>query len=149
MTTASRKSAAKTRGKPFEPGNPGKPKGARHRLTVLAEKLMEDDAEEVTRAVIKAAKGGDMGAARLILDRVAPPRKGRPLSLSLPDVRTGADTLAALSRVIAEMGAGQITPDEAVTVAGLLEIQRRSVETVNLEARIAELESRLPQGGAR
>ena len=72
------------RGRPFEPGqsgNPrGKPRGTRHRVTLLAEKLMADDTEAVMRAVIDAAKGGDMTAARLILDRIAPARKGCPIS---------------------------------------------------------------------
>jgi hypothetical protein len=51
-------------------GNPrGRPKGARHRATILAEQLMQGDAEDVVRAVIAAAKGGDMTAAKIILDR--------------------------------------------------------------------------------
>jgi hypothetical protein len=55
-----RKSATKTRGRPFAPGNPGKPKGARHGLTVLAERLLSDDVEAVCAKVVKRAKGGDM-----------------------------------------------------------------------------------------
>lgn len=34
-----RYSREKTRGKPFEPGNPGKPKGARSRAALAAEAL--------------------------------------------------------------------------------------------------------------
>jgi len=41
-------------------GNPsGKPKGARARVTQLAEKLLDDDRDAIVRAVIAAAKGGD------------------------------------------------------------------------------------------
>jgi hypothetical protein len=78
MSDTPRKNARKTRGKPFEPGNPGRPKGARHRTTIAAEKLMQGDSEAIVRAVIKAAKGGDMTAAKVVLDRIAPIRKGRP-----------------------------------------------------------------------
>ena len=67
MTAEPGKSAPKTRGRPFGPGNPGKPKGARHKVTMLAEKLMADDAESVVRAVLTAATEGDMVAARLVL----------------------------------------------------------------------------------
>jgi hypothetical protein len=42
------------------------------RITMLAEKLMQNDTEAVVRAVVEAAKGGDMTAARLILDRIVP-----------------------------------------------------------------------------
>ncbi len=34
-----------TRGKPFQPGNPGRPKGSRNKRTLLAEKIMAEDLE--------------------------------------------------------------------------------------------------------
>jgi uncharacterized protein DUF5681 len=50
-------------GKPFAPGesgNPnGKPKGARNRATLLAEKLLEGTVEEVTPKLVEQAKQGD------------------------------------------------------------------------------------------
>ena len=64
----------------------GKPPGTRHRATRMTEKLMAGDAEAVVRAVIDAAKGGDMTAARLVLDRIAPPCRGRPVRLDLPPI---------------------------------------------------------------
>jgi hypothetical protein len=78
MSTMAENAAAKQRrrGRPFEPGKfghpAGKPNGTRHRITMLAEKLMQNDTEAVVRAVVEAAKGGDMTAARLILDRIVP-----------------------------------------------------------------------------
>ena len=137
-----RKNAASTRGKPFEHGNPGKPKGARHRLTLLAEKLMDDEAEDVVRSVLDAAKGGDMTAARLVLERIAPPRKGRLVEIDLPTVESAADVLKALGSVVAEVACGNLTPEEGVTVAGLLEAKRKALETVELERRLAALEER-------
>jgi hypothetical protein len=41
----------------------GKPTGSRHRVTLLAKKLVQDDTEDVERAVLKAAKSGEMTAA--------------------------------------------------------------------------------------
>jgi hypothetical protein len=70
-------------------GNPrGKLPGARHATTIMAEQLMEGEAEVVVRAVVAKAKQGDMRAARLVLDRIAPLRRGRPVTNGLPDVRT-------------------------------------------------------------
>jgi hypothetical protein len=127
--------------KPGQSGNPaGKAPGTRHRMTILAEKLMADDAEEVTRAVIAAAKTGDMQAARLILDRIAPLRKGRTVEIELPAVETAADVLKAIGAVIAETAKGTITPDEAAVVAGVLEAKRKAIETADLERRLAALE---------
>jgi hypothetical protein len=71
----------------------GHPSGSRrrHRATRLAEKLMTDDAEAVVKAVMAAAKGGDMTAARLVLDRIAPPCREAPVNLDLPRLETRAD----------------------------------------------------------
>jgi hypothetical protein len=52
---------------------------------------MQDDAKEIIKVVVDAAKGGDMAAARLILERIAPVRKGRPVYLDLPPVQSAAD----------------------------------------------------------
>ena len=128
--------------RPGQSGNPtGKPPGARHKATQLAEKLMEADAGEVVNAVITAAKGGDMTAARLILDRIAPVRKGRPINLELPEMADAAGVLAGLGATVKAMGEGHATPDEAATVAGVLEMKRRALETADLATQIEELKA--------
>jgi hypothetical protein len=109
---------------------------------VLAEKLMRADAPRVVRAVLAAARDGDMTAARIILDRVAPVRRGSPVAVSLPAVNTAADLVAALGSISAAVAAGELTPDEGQSVAAILEGQRRAIETTELEARIAALEAK-------
>ncbi len=68
----------------FATGNPGKPKGARHRATQAALALPEGEAEALTRKAVEAALAGDVSALRLCLDRIAPPRKDAPVSFTLP-----------------------------------------------------------------
>ena len=124
-------------------GNPkGKPRGARHKATVLAEKLMQDDAQAIVAAVLDAAKGGDMTAARLVLERIAPVRKGRPICLDLPKIETASDVEAAMAALTLAMASGEITPDEAATVANIFEIRRRTIETMELEQRILAIEQK-------
>jgi hypothetical protein len=122
-------------------GNPrGRPKGARHRVTILAEQLMQGDAEDVVRAVIGAAKGGDMTAAKIILDRIAPVRKGALVMFDLPELMTAADlppTVTAVTKAVAE---GTLTPDEGTSVVTMLEANRRAIEAADLERRIMVLE---------
>src|SRR3954453_17402723 len=88
------KSAGKQRGKPFEPGrsgNPsGRPEGSRHATTLAVERLLEGEAEEIGRKAIELAKSGDTVALRLCLERIAPVRKDRPISLALPSMNTPA-----------------------------------------------------------
>jgi hypothetical protein len=124
-------------------GNPrGRPKGARHRATILAEQLMQGDAEDVVRAVIAAAKKGDMTAAKIILDRIAPVRKGAAVMFDLPELTTPTDLPPAVAAVTKAVADGTLTPDEGASVVTVLEAQRRAVETVELERRIALLEGK-------
>jgi hypothetical protein len=143
MTTP-RKNAAKTRGKPFEPGNPGRPKGARHRVTLAIEALLDGQYEALTAKAIEKALEGDMVALRLCLDRIAPPRRDAPITLSLPKVRTAGDVLEASAAVLAAVAAGEVTPDEAGRLMALLVAHRGIVETADLDRRLAALESLQP-----
>jgi hypothetical protein len=49
--------------------------------------IMERGAKEITEAVVKLAKEGDLSAARLVIERLLPPAKDRPIFLELPDSR--------------------------------------------------------------
>ena len=80
-------------------GNPaGRPKGARGKATILAEGLLDVEAREIIQAAIELAKGGDVSAIRVCLDRIAPRKRDRPVDFELPPLRTAADATAAPSR---------------------------------------------------
>src|SRR5918911_5099319 len=121
MSDNSRNAAQTTRrqgpGRPFQLGNPGRPKGTRRKTTVLAEKLLGENAEDVVKAVIAAAKSGDMVAGRIVMDRIAPIRRGRPVAFDLPEVEGVAGLLAAVTAVTKAVAAGELTPEEAATVS--------------------------------
>lgn len=129
-----------TRGRPFEPGNPGKPKGARHRVTRAIESLLEGQHQALTQAAIDKALEGDTIALRLCLDRLAPPRKDAPISIDLPAVTNAADTVAASAAVLAAVAAGECTPDEGGRIMALLSAHRGIIETNDLDERITVLE---------
>lgn len=128
----------------FAPGQSGNPRGrkagSRHRATLLAERLLEGDAAAVVRAVVAAARDGDMAAGKLVLDRVLPIRKAR-VRIDLPSVTVAADVPRALAAVLAAVASGQISADEAAAVAGVIEAVRKGIETETLEARITALEA--------
>jgi hypothetical protein len=137
------KSTAKVAATQFKPGNPGGPgrkEGSRNKATLLLDKLAENDGEEILRQTLEDAKGGDFNARKLVLDRIWPVRKGRAVALGLPNITTASDVLSALSVVADAVGAGEITPDEGTAVAAILEVKRKAIETVELEARVEALE---------
>lgn len=140
MTT--RKNAGNTRGKPFQPGNSGRPKGARNRATVAAESLLDGEAEALTRKAVELALQGDMTALRLCLDRIIPPRKSRTVSVPLPDLDKPADIKIALNALVRSVANGDLTPHEAQSVSALLETSRRTQELIDIEQRLKRLENK-------
>jgi hypothetical protein len=134
--------------KPGQSGNPlGRPKGARNLATVAVEKMLQGELNSITRKCIDMALAGEPVALKLCLERLMPPLKGRHLQLDLPAVTDAASALAAMSKVTKAVGNGEITTDDAAAVAGIIEINRRTVETANLERRIRALEQATGTGG--
>ena len=129
------------RGK-FRPGNPGRPKGARHKTTLAIEAILEGEAEALTRKAVELAKAGDTTALRLCLERLAPPRKDRPVHLALPPLERIEDTKAATAALLQAVAAGDLTPSEGETLAKLIETHRRAVELIDFETRLTRLEQR-------
>lgn len=124
-------------------GNPsGKPQGMRNKATMMVINLMEQGAEEITKAVIDAAKGGDLMAARLVIERLAPPLRERPITLDLPNTATAEGISAAQQAILQAVGVGDLLPGEGATLAGIVEIRRKAFETQELEARITALETK-------
>lgn len=126
----------------FLPGNAGRPAGSRHEALKALDAIGADNAAGVMQAVVDAARHGDMRAADILLRRLWPERKGRPVALDLPSLSDAAGVVAAIGAVADAVAAGDVSPEEGQAVAGILETQRRAIETAELEARIAALEAR-------
>ena len=138
------KQPGRGRGKPFgagSSGNPaGRPAGSRNKTTTAVEALLEGEAEAITRQCIEMAKAGDNVAMRLVMERIAPVRRGRPVRFTLPALEGPDDLVKALGGLLRATADAEISPDEAATIAGVLETKRRAHETVELETRLAALE---------
>lgn len=129
--------------RPGRSGNPaGRPKGSRNVTTRLVEKLLDGEAEEITRKAIELAKAGDGPVLRAVLERIAPTRKDSPISFELPPIDTAADAKTASSAVIAAVASGDISPSEGSAVMALLVSHKMIVEATDFEARLSALEGR-------
>jgi hypothetical protein len=91
------------------------------------------------------AKAGDRTALRLCFDRIAPPRKDRPVGFELPPIACAADAAKASAALVAAVAVGDLTPSEAAELGKLIESFVRSLEASELESRLARLEQRVPQ----
>ena len=132
-----------TKWKPGQSGNPaGKPKGTRHKATMLAERLLDGQAEELIQQCVQKALDGDSTAMRLCIERLVPPRKDRPVNLDLPQMECVEDTIKAMAVISSGVGDGELTPSEGQVLSGMVENYRKAIETTELEGRIGELEKK-------
>ncbi|MGQ5488285.1 DUF5681 domain-containing protein [Thauera sp. ZXT1-4] len=125
-------------------GNPaGKPKGTRNKIERPIVALMGQHAEAVAQRVIDEALQGDLQACRLVLERVSPAPKDRPINLpDLPSTHNVAGVSEAQQRILEAVADGGITPGEGGTLSSILESRRKALETHELEQRILALENR-------
>jgi hypothetical protein len=139
--------APKQRGRPFPKGRSGNPKGrppgARNVATVLAEQLLDGEAEELVRKVIVKAKHGNLPALRICIDRILPPRRERPVHFMMQELRSVGDASKAISALMSAVAKGELGASEAAELSKLIETFVRAVEATELEKRLLNLEQRL------
>jgi Family of unknown function (DUF5681) len=121
-------------------GNPkGRPQGSRSKSAVAGEQILESARDSIFLAAVDGAQKGDPTALRLCVERLYPLRKGRPVKFPLPSIKTPGDVVKALADVSAAMADGELSPDEATAIAGVIEISRKAFETCDLAAEVEEL----------
>ena len=133
--------------RPWQKGQSGNPHGRRAKGLATAERLrnaLVKDLPAILEGVVKAAKGGDMQAARTILERVLPPLKAievpvllDPLSGSLSDQGQA---------ITSAMASGALSPAQAAQVLGALAAQAKIREVDELARRVFEIETKIAAG---
>jgi hypothetical protein len=130
---------------PGQSGNPnGRPKGARNKVLLAIEGLIEGHSEEVVAKAMEKALDGDTRMLNAMLNRVAPVRRERPVELDLPKIESPADVVKASAAVLAACAAGELSPTEASTFHGMISTHMRVVEAAGFEERFAAVEKNFP-----
>ena len=119
-------------------GNLGKPRGTRHKAK---QAVLHGEPEALIRQATTMALGGDGAALRICFERIAPPRRDAPVTFDLPPIQSASDAAKAAGAVLAAVALGELTPTEGAHIMGLVETFRRTLETSELEARVAALEA--------
>jgi hypothetical protein len=130
----------KPRGRPFKPGNPGRPLGSKNRVTQTLEQLAEGQAEQLFEKVRELAQAGDVACLRMMLDRIWPPRKAQPVNVTLPPINSSQDALAAIAAICTALREGGLTPDEITALSSVVGRSIQVIELQDLERRVAALE---------
>jgi hypothetical protein len=133
-----------------------RPTPGEHRASLLAEKLLDSDAKQVTEKCLALAKEGNPTALRLVMERLLPAVRDRRVSgFKLPPLNSAADAAEAMSAVLQAMASGALTPSEGESLSQTITAFLRVFEVVDIEARLTALEKReqieenLRQGGDR
>ena len=130
----------KPRGRPFEPGNPGRPPGSKNKITQMVEQLAEGQAEQLVQKVLELAQAGDVSCLRMMLDRLWPPRKGQPVNVVMPPINTSQDVFPAIASIWTAIREGRLTPDEASALSIVIDRSIQAIELHDITKRIAALE---------
>jgi Family of unknown function (DUF5681) len=130
------------RWKPGESGNPkGRTPGTGEVAAIRA--AIADRVPDLLAAMMTRALDGDVGAARLLLERAVAPLKAaeQPQALSLPD-----GTLTDQGRaVLASVAAGELAPGQGAALLSAIGTLARVTELDELTARITALEQQHAQ----
>ncbi len=122
----------------------GRPKGAVNKRTLVRQALMKtyglEGEEGFWIAIAMQAKAGDMQAAEMIASRLYPKLKPQAEAVTLSKPLDGS--LADSARSILQMAStGELTPDTASELLGVLADVAKVVEVQELQQRLERLES--------
>jgi hypothetical protein len=122
-------------------GNPaGRPKGSRNRSVLLIEAMLEDEAKDLTRALIDKAKDGDTAALRICFDRLAPRLQPRECTqaFDLLPFNSAADMLPALEAIKEGLATGTLAAPELAELSELVDKWVEALKEKAEAARVAE-----------
>jgi hypothetical protein len=129
---------------PGASGNPaGRRPGTKTRKQALVESLFEGEVAEIAKKALELARAGNTDCIRIVLDRVAPVRRGRPVNFKLPRVSDAADVVECFNGILRSCANGTLTIEEAQALASVVEAGSRAILVRELEDRIERLEARL------
>lgn len=102
-------------------------------------RAIAEHADEIVQALLERAQTGDVGAARVLLDRVLPAYKATAQSVAMPSLAAGTLTEKAQA-VLAAAGAGAVPPDIAAQLLAAIGQTAKVAEIDELTTRIEALE---------
>jgi len=95
---------------------------------------------DIIKRLVESALEGDVGASRLLLERVIPPLKPTesPVTITMPK---NAGLTEQGQAVVTAIAKGEVSPTQGAAMLGGLGVMARIKELDVLEARIAALEA--------
>jgi hypothetical protein len=140
MDDVQRKNAKNTRGRPFESGNPGRPRGSLSKATLIAQAVLDGEAGTIARKAVELALAGDLQALKLCMDRLLPSRRERTVRFELPPITSATSAGEAAAALLGATSRGELTPGEANSMLQLVEGYCSAIAVSDFELRLSKLE---------
>lgn len=122
-------------------GNPsGRPKGTKAKKTLIAQEF-EKDGSKVARVVIDAALAGDITAANIVLQRLAPALKVRAEKVQF-ELDSQAPLTHQAGQVLAAVALGEIDPDTGQVLINCISAFAGLRQVDELDERLRALEGK-------
>lgn len=133
----------KGRWTPGQSGNPqGRPPGSGEvgkLRAAIAARL-----PEILEKLAEQAAAGDVGAARLLMERVLPPLRAVEAAVPMAQLSTSGQSLSDSGRmVLAAVAAGQLAPGQGAALIASIGALSKVIEIDELANRVEALEARL------
>lgn len=127
----------------WKPGRSGNPAGRRPGSGAVQKlrQAIEDSLPEIIKCLAGKAKAGDIGAARLLLERTIPAL--RPVEAPQALQIDANDLLGQAKEIVALAASGEVSVAQAAQLVAALGTIGKLVEVDELERRIQKLEKSL------
>lgn len=104
----------------------GRPYGVRNKISSTIQQIFENDASEIAYKLVELAKGGDLSAIKLILERVYPAPKNKELYFTLPKINDKSGIDKAKGEIQQAFVNGEIASAEAKEALEFLNVAENS-----------------------
>src|SRR5471030_1980171 len=126
-------------------GGPGRPRSVVSRGAVVLDEMGADAGKQIVQVMLDKALDGDMRAADLLLSRIWPARRGRPVEIDTTPIKSVSDYVAAATGVTNAVMRGEMTAHEGRAVSSMLELQIKTIDYADITLQITELREEVAQ----
>lgn len=125
----------------FLPGQSGNPDGRPPAMPPELRKRLTDATPKIIEGVIKAAHEGDMQAARLVLERVAPVTRSTAAPVIIQELETAESLSDKAKAIVNAVARGECPPDIGATMIQAVGACAKIIEIDEIERRLDAIEA--------
>ena len=126
-------------------GGPGRPRSVVSRGAVVLDGMGAEAGKQLVQVMLDKALAGDTRAADLLLSRIWPARRGRPVEIDVAPIRSVSDYVSAATGVTNAVMRGEMTAHEGRAVSSMLELQVKTIDYADITRQITELREEVAQ----